>query len=293
MNGDCMSHESRFSGAHTSEPHVSDQTLLLAVDGELAPAQAAQVATHLSQCWSCRARKQELEDAIVAFVHLHRDTLDPLLPPAAGPRALLKAQLAHLASVPQPWPTRWSQAFRAGWAWRELAAALLFTVVAAAAYHYWPSISGSRLAVHSVPVTFPEASLTPGAVVTINREQVCDRPRPKNRAVPVALQRKVFEEYGIAGAEPRAYEVDYLITPALGGADDIRNLWPQSNAAAVWNAHVKDDLEDRLRGLVCSGSLDLAVAQRDISSDWIAAYKKYFQTDKPLDTSAMETAPDN
>jgi hypothetical protein len=105
---------------------------------------------------------------------------------------------------------------------------------------------------------------------------------PKNRIVPASLQRRVFEEYGISGAEPRAYEVDYLITPALGGADDIRNLWPQSYSSAVWNARVKDALEDRLHDLVCDGRLDLATAQRDISSDWIAAYKKYFETDRPL-----------
>ena len=115
-----------------------------------------------------------------------------------------------------------------------------------------------------------------------NRDQVCRSMPPKNRLVPASLQRKVFEEYGIAGAEPRAYEVDYLITPALGGADDIRNLWPQSYSSAVWNARVKDALEDRLHDLVCEGQLDLATAQRDISSDWIAAYKKYFDTDKPL-----------
>jgi hypothetical protein len=45
---------------------------------------------------------------------------------------------------------------------------------------------------------------------------------------------------------------------------------------------VKDELEDRLRDLVCGGQLDLAEAQRDISRDWIAAYKKYFRTDRPV-----------
>ena len=132
-------------------------------------------------------------------------------------------------------------------------------------------------------MSFPEPSLTPGVTAGLNREQICHAMPPKNRIVPASLQRRVFEEYGIAGAEPRAYEVDYLITPALGGADDIRNLWPQSYSSAVWNARVKDALEDRLHELVCEGQLDLATAQRDISSDWIAAYKKYFQTDRPLE----------
>ena len=59
-------------------------------------------------------------------------------------------------------------------------------------------------------------------------------------------------------------------------------LFFMPNSSAVWNARVKDALEDRLHDLVCDGRLDLATAQRDISSDWIAAYKKYFETDEPL-----------
>jgi len=34
--------------------------------------------------------------------------------------------------------------------------------------------------------------------------------------------------------------------------------------------------------MVCSGKLDLSTAQRDIATDWIAACKKYFHTDRPL-----------
>ena len=98
----------------------------------------------------------------------------------------------------------------------------------------------------------------------------------------MALQERVFEEYGIAEAQPQAYEVDYLVTPALGGADDVRNLWPHSYSA-LWNARVKDDLEDRLREMVCDGRLDLTEAQKEIAENWIAAYKKYFHTEQPLD----------
>ncbi len=75
--------------------------------------------------------------------------------------------------------------------------------------------------------------------------------------------------------------MDYLITPELGGANSIRNLWPEPYSI-VWNARVKDELEDRLHDLVCEGKLDLTTAQREISTDWIAAYKKYFHTDRPL-----------
>jgi hypothetical protein len=279
----------------SQEFHLSDQELLLAADGELLPAQAAQAAQvarqHLSGCWSCRARKQEIEEAIVDFVRLYRSNLDPLIPPAAESRALIEVRLAEMAADPQPWWTRWSQQFAWRRAWSQAAAALLLAAAVAAGYHDWIPGLVSRPAIRPVPVSFPEPSLTPGAVATVNREQVCRSAPPKNRAVPVSLRRKVFEEYGISSAEPRAYEVDYLITPALGGADDIRNLWPQSYSSAVWNAGVKDALEDRLRDLVCEGNLDLVAAQHDISSDWIAAYKKYFHTDTPLETAPEKREP--
>ena len=128
----------------------------------------------------------------------------------------------------------------------------------------------------------PQSQPHAGATVLLSQREICRETRTNNKAVPVALQRRVFDEYGIRAAEPRAYEVDYLITPALGGADDIHNLWPQSSSATVWNAQVKDALEDHLRNLVCEGQLDLATAQHEIATNWIEAYKKYFHTDRPV-----------
>ncbi len=127
----------------------------------------------------------------------------------------------------------------------------------------------------------PDSRLTPGATVLLHRSAVCSQSAEGNRSVPVSLQRQVFQEYGIPSADPQAYEVDYLVTPALGGADDIHNLWPHSQST-TWNAHVKDALEDRLREMVCEGSLDLGEAQQEIATNWISAYKKYFQVDQPL-----------
>jgi len=132
-----------------------------------------------------------------------------------------------------------------------------------------------------IVVTVPNPRLTPGATVLVSQREVCEQSNTKNKAVPAALQRRVFDEYGIPAAPPSAYEVDYLITPALGGADDIHNLWPESYSATVWNAQVKDALEDHLRDLVCAGQLDLATAQSEIATNWIETYKKYFHTDQP------------
>jgi hypothetical protein len=117
--------------------------------------------------------------------------------------------------------------------------------------------------------------------VRATREEVCGANQGKNREVPVALRRKVFELYGIPRADPQVYEVDDLITPALGGADVIGNLWPQSYSLQFGTLESKMPWKIASHELVCRGDLDLSSAQREISTDRVAAYKKYFRTEKP------------
>jgi hypothetical protein len=102
------------------------------------------------------------------------------------------------------------------------------------------------------------------------------------RAVSSSTKRKVFEEYGVSGGNhtgycigPKGCEVDHLISLELGGSNDIKNLWPESYDQATWGAHVKDQLEGDLHRMVCKGNMSLKDAQKAISEDWVAAYKKY------------------
>jgi hypothetical protein len=262
------------------DSHLSDQQLLLDIENELTTHDQKMVHAHLETCWKCRTRRQELESAIADFVRSHQLEFESKMPPAAGPRALLKARLAQL-DVSEPNARLSWHGLDGRFAW-----ALVATICGLLAIISYAGRENSFA--RQAPIVFvPDSRLTPGAAFFLSRQTVCAQANTKNKAVPVALQRKVFEEYGIAG-EPRAYEVDYLITPALGGADDIHNLWPHSYSATVWNAQVKDALEDRLREMVCDGSLDLTEAQRAIASNWIAAYKKYFHTDEPLLTHRQQ-----
>ena len=237
------------------DTHLSDADLVLAADGEL----SADKARHLAGCEDCRMRRHELETAAADFAHFHRKTAGPPHLHTAA-MARLRGRLAGMAAEPAAAVFRWRP-------WHFAAAGALALICAAAIL-----IRVNR------PLDVPSPRLTPGAARTLDRDALCNSNLPKNQVAPADLRQRVFQAYGITNGDAGAYEVDYLITPALGGADDIRNLWPQPYVSTVWNARVKDELEDRLRDLVCGGQLDLAEAQHAISTDWIAAYKKYVGT---------------
>ncbi|MCY4507228.1 MAG: hypothetical protein OXG35_09745, partial [Acidobacteria bacterium] len=128
----------------------------------------------------------------------------------------------------------------------------------------------------------PRQDLTPGSVLPVGVDEICAGGVTGVPAVAAPVPRQVFEAYGVDYGRAAEYELDFLITPELGGAADPRNLWPQPYRAGVWNAYVKDELERELQDLVCQGTLDLATAQRELANDWIAAYKRRFDTDRPL-----------
>jgi hypothetical protein len=67
----------------------------------------------------------------------------------------------------------------------------------------------------------------------------------------------------------------HLVPLCLAGApQDPANLWPQPRFGE-WTADHKDQLEANLCRLACEGEVPLAEAQREIATDWIAAYRKY------------------
>ena len=265
--------------------HVSDQELLLAADGEFPSRRAAEVRSHLAACWDCRARMAEIEGAIVDFARSHRQTLDPMLPAVDGPRARLRAELAALTAESNA--NSWQRIF---WSTSVVRAAAyvsfgLFAMVLAAKLLVQHS---TQYGPNSAVIPFergagPDHGLTPGATRRVTTRDVCSMAHEDVvREVPTSLRQQVFREYGIANARADDYEIDYLIAPGLGGVEDIHNLWPEPYTSSMWNARVKDALEEHLHQLVCAGKVNLSTAQNDIATDWIAAYKKYFHTDRPL-----------
>lgn len=130
----------------------------------------------------------------------------------------------------------------------------------------------------------PDTSRTPGAIntnVTQSNiyETICVRGwartvRPSEEYT-YRLKREQLRDWAYSDQRTRDYEEDHLIPLALGGSPTSpKNLWPEPRRG-VWNARVKDRLENYLHKQVCAGAISLDTARSEIPKDWIAVYRGY------------------
>ena len=131
----------------------------------------------------------------------------------------------------------------------------------------------------------PNPVLTPGVVrPEVTKEIICATAWGKDvRHVTSAMKREVFNNYQIKctpfmnGWVPcSTWEVDHFISRELGGADDVKNLWPQL-LKGDYNARMKDRLENYLHKQVCTNKLMLIEAQNLLRNDWRKAYDQLFR----------------
>ena len=268
-----------------NQRHASDEDLLLRAEDELRPRRRSRVDHHLRECRRCAERSRALQADLAALTAACRD-VRAAEPDAHASRASLLARLAQErdsaagAAGPAPWP-------RLLWQGGALAAAGLAVVAVGALLGVGPpedgaAGTGAADAVGAPETALPRRDLTPGVVRTVSVDEICGREQdPASPLVAASVARQVFENYGADYRRAEEYELDFLITPELGGTADLRNLWPQPYGSTQWNAYVKDELELLFRRLVCEGTIDISTAQREMATDWIAAYRRYFDTDHP------------
>ncbi len=157
---------------------------------------------------------------------------------------------------------------------------LVFVVMA---FMIWPYSAEAELNLNAPQIQ--DKTLTPGALnpsvsLTTDMKVLCVAGYSKTvRNVPESLKNKVYVSYGITQRDRGEYEIDHLCSLELGCSNSQLNLWPQSYKTQPWNAFKKDHLENRLHALACAGTITFADAQREISEDWIAAYRKYIGED--------------
>ena len=251
--------------------HLTDREILQEIDGELSESQRFAASCHLGECEACSARRAAIASAASATSVDYRaaNTAGPL---AEHVRARLEIALARMAREPH----------RPRFATAPAIAVVAVAVSIASATIYLQSAPDTNSLAARHRLALPVASLTPGAAWDVSVDELCSG-TTSTRPITTAIRAEVVNAYGVQHVPSDQYELDFLITPELGGATDARNLWPQRYESPVWNARVKDELERLLPRLVCGRKLDLATAQRDMAVDWVVAYKKYFNTDRPLE----------
>jgi hypothetical protein len=256
--------------------HLTSEELLLFMDGETGDQAAMQTSVHLARCRECSLALERIEDTLKKVDGAYR-TEKLQVKEEEEQRSLLQARLRQEAKRQSP---QW-------WSLQPMtyAAAGLVLVILGVGLMQRYALKEST---DSMATLVPNPKLTPGAVRQVDYAEICPaQDDDKDPAVPVSMQQAVFKEYGVRRiARTHEFQVDYLINPQLGGTAEIRNLWPQPYGATQWNAHAKDDLEDRLHEMVCNREIGIEEAQHELATNWIAAYKKFFHTQTPLSKEA-------
>jgi hypothetical protein len=71
------------------------------------------------------------------------------------------------------------------------------------------------------------------------------------------------------------YEEDHQVPLEVGGnPTDPKNLWPEPHNIK-YGSYVKDQLENQMHHLVCTGAISLKTAQSAFLGNWENAYQKY------------------
>lgn len=106
----------------------------------------------------------------------------------------------------------------------------------------------------------PDPHCTPGEVdpEMDSLAALCGHSTQAGRCHPSkALRKALFLAYGLPWPAQGEFEVDHFIEESLGGAQTVKNLWPE----AAPGFHAKDRLEAWLKRQVCAGKLSLAAAR--------------------------------
>ena len=127
----------------------------------------------------------------------------------------------------------------------------------------------------------PDRRCSPGAYYSrLTKAVICSASfrTSEVRNVPQSEKYEVEAAYGMAQRlYGRTLEIDHIVSLELGGSNEIANLFPEKENARP-GYKVKDRLENKLHGLVCSGQMSLRSAQKQIAANWQELYEKVYGT---------------
>jgi Phage integrase, N-terminal SAM-like domain len=159
---------------------------------------------------------------------------------------------------------------------------------------------GRRVAIPRGEVACPVAALrtwrTPGLTRNLTVKKICNTTWGSDvRSVTTKMKKDVIAAYHfkvtacpltlLKGKRVHRVEIDHLIPRSIGGADDVRNLWPQcyepvkeDKSKQADGAHKKDRLETELHRRVCKAKSAglLKKYQSKIRTNWISLYHEIY-----------------
>ena len=134
---------------------------------------------------------------------------------------------------------------------------------------------------HAPDLEHPDPTCTPGAVqASVTQASIastiCRHGWTGTVRAPEAETGKVKKAamlaYGLPVSGSKTTELDHFVPLELGGANDVRNLWPEpSDEPGHGVANTKDKVENHLNAAVCRGQVPLGAAQQAIAADWTTA----------------------
>jgi hypothetical protein len=122
----------------------------------------------------------------------------------------------------------------------------------------------------------PNHDRTPGAAAKTDVKLLCsDGFGSSIKPVSEWQKEEALTRYGI---RPEGFDgtLDHLIPASLGGTNSPDNLFP-FHAQGDFTLDAKNELANKLRQLVCDGSVSLKAAQDLFKKDWTKAYRQYVQ----------------
>ncbi len=116
-------------------------------------------------------------------------------------------------------------------------------------------------------------SLTGGSILTTNPKVVCAKGYSASvRDVPLALKKEIYKMNGVPFPQPAGtVELDHVVSLELGGSNSIQNLKIEYRDPRPGYIE-KDQVENYLHKLVCSGQMKLTDAQKQIATNWTNIY---------------------
>lgn len=118
----------------------------------------------------------------------------------------------------------------------------------------------------------PDPIMTPGEADDVPPLVFCNHTTKERRHPPRDANEVVGKAYNVPPIEIGSrYQLDHLIPLSIGGANTLRNLWPQP----MEEAYLKDDCDRGIQTLVCSGKVSLAEARKAIAEDWVLACRRW------------------